>query len=479
MRARLKAARGPRLPPENELVPADELHERVHDILNGYYLIGVRRDRESFYALSEDDLKDRYGCLCGLFLNYVMDGELDKAWKIIEGMDEDYWLRHTFILVFPGVSLSQFLKALWKVKELKIRMKSIISAGRPTVLNGVMDFTRLGPFLEGKKDLFIDGISWLYDPDIAPATYELGLAEWYYQNNRVAEAGKIVRRIIKEFDNETQRRLMFVALYLKAKVEFASDKIPDAYGYIKSVRRFAHYEGELEFSYNIDAAETYAALFDGKYEIVSGWLASEAPNEFDDFCMLDLYRYMIKIRCYIVNKKYMSVVALAERLRPLLQEGRRTMDLCEMDLLLSVCYFRTEEKELACVALGRALRLARRRGYFRLLADEGPALLPLLVHYIKTRGETPWLMSLLEVTRSVAASYPLYLKPINRGGAVFSKTEISILKFLEQGKDKKDLAKFFFLSENTIKFHLKNIYRKLDAGSAYQAVWEARLLGII
>ena len=57
---------------EKGLVPADELNERVIKVLDGYYLIGVRRDKESFYALSEEDLKDRYGCVCGLFLNYVM-----------------------------------------------------------------------------------------------------------------------------------------------------------------------------------------------------------------------------------------------------------------------------------------------------------------------------------------------------------------------------------------------------------------------
>ena len=464
-----------------ELVPPDELDERVQDFLDGYYLIGIWKDRKSFYALSEEDLKGRLGCIGGLFLCYVMDGELEKAWDIIRRFGEDEGMRHILILVHPGATMRQIFDALDRLKKLNYHVNSVIlSAGRPSVLNGVADFTRLGPFLERNRELFIEDIGFMYSQSLAPAVYELCLAEWYYQQNRVAEAGAIVERIIQEFDNDAQRRLLFVALYLKVRIEFSRDKIPDALGYIKNLRKFAHEEGEMEFSYNIDAAEAHVALFDGKYDIVSSWLGGEdAPDEFADFCMLDLYRYMVKMRCYIVNKKFMATVAIAERLRPLLQEGNRIMDLCELDLLLSICYFRAGENKLALISFERVLRTARRRGYFRLVADEGAAILPLLVRYIKSKGETPWLLSLAESTRDIAASYPLYLMPVNKGGAVFTKIEISILKFLEQGKSKEEIASYFFVSMNTVKFHMKSIYKKLDASSPQQAVWEARLLGII
>ncbi|MBP5158566.1 MAG: hypothetical protein ILP18_11930 [Treponema sp.] len=466
---------------EERIIPPDELDERVVNFLDGYYLIGVWKDRKSFYALSEEELKGRLGCIGGLFLCYILDGELDKAWDIIRRFGEDECMRHTLILVHPKATMRQISDALDRLKKLNYHINSVVlSAGRPSVLNGVADFTRLGPFLERNRERFIEDIGYMYTPSLAPAIYELCLAEWYYQQNRVAEAGAIVDQIMPEFDNDAQRRLLFVALYLKAKVEFSSNKISDVLGYIKSVRKYAHDEGEQEFSYNIDAAEAYAALFDGKYDIVSGWLGGkDTPDEFADFCMLDLYRYMIKMRCYIVNKRFMAVIAIAERLRPLLKEGNRLMDLCELDLLLSICYFRAEEIELALVAFDRVIKTARRRGYFRLIADEGAAIMPLLVHYIKTKGETPWLLSLAESTRDIAASYPLYLMPINKGGTTFSKMEVSVLKFLEQGKNKEEIADYFFVSVNTVKFHMKNIYTKLEASTPQQAVWEARRMGII
>ncbi|MBQ9537732.1 MAG: helix-turn-helix transcriptional regulator, partial [Treponema sp.] len=77
------------------------------------------------------------------------------------------------------------------------------------------------------------------------------------------------------------------------------------------------------------------------------------------------------------------------------------------------------------------------------------------------------------------AWYPLYLKPINKGGVALSKMELSVLKFLEHGNTKEEIAECFFVSVNTIKFHMKNIYKKLGCSSALQAVWEARLIGVI
>ena len=62
---------------------------------------------------------------------------------------------------------------------------------------------------------------------------------------------------------------------------------------------------------------------------------------------------------------------------------------------------------------------------------------------------------------------------------VLSKIELTVLKFLEQGRNVEEMAKYFLVSDNTIKFHMKNIYKKLGVNTACQAVWEARTLGII
>lgn len=327
---------------------ANELSQKIINFFDGYYLVGVRKDRDEFYALSAEEIKEYPVTICGIVLNLIMDGKLDESEQVIESLDNDNFFKPTLSLIHPKTTLKRFVEIIRFLKEKNLPIHSIVlNAGRPYILNGFYDFTRLGIFLERYKDTFIEDLTYLYEPLCCPYIYNLALAEYYYQQDRILDAQLLVCNTIKEFDKSSQSRLLFVALFLQSKILLTQGKIVDTGSYIKDIRNFVKRNGEKEFSYNIDAAETSAALYEGNLTFVTEWLNHKAPDEFANFNMLDLYRYMIKIRCYIVNQKYTAVIALVEKLRPLLEAGRRLMDICELNLLFAICLFRSGEKELA------------------------------------------------------------------------------------------------------------------------------------
>ncbi len=51
-----------------------------------------------------------------------------------------------------------------------------------------------------------------------------------------------------------------------------------------------------------------------------------------------------------------------------------------------------------------------------------------------------------------------------------SKTELKIIALLEKGLTNKSISEKCEISENTVKFHLKNIYKKLGVHSRLQAI---------
>ena len=55
-------------------------------------------------------------------------------------------------------------------------------------------------------------------------------------------------------------------------------------------------------------------------------------------------------------------------------------------------------------------------------------------------------------------------------GAELSKRELTILQALQSGQSNKQIARELFLAEQTVKFHLTNIYRKLGVSSRTEAV---------
>jgi LuxR family maltose regulon positive regulatory protein len=54
-----------------------------------------------------------------------------------------------------------------------------------------------------------------------------------------------------------------------------------------------------------------------------------------------------------------------------------------------------------------------------------------------------------------------------------------MLIFLANGISNKEMAQKLFVSENTVKFHLKNVYSKLGVSNRLQAINAARQLGFI
>jgi ATP/maltotriose-dependent transcriptional regulator MalT len=62
---------------------------------------------------------------------------------------------------------------------------------------------------------------------------------------------------------------------------------------------------------------------------------------------------------------------------------------------------------------------------------------------------------------------------------VLTKREVEIVSYLASGKPITAIGAALHVSHNTMKTHLKNIYRKLSVDGRDQAVEKAKSLGII
>jgi len=69
--------------------------------------------------------------------------------------------------------------------------------------------------------------------------------------------------------------------------------------------------------------------------------------------------------------------------------------------------------------------------------------------------------------------------PQPSAGALLTPKEAQILELLGKGLSNKEIARSLGVGEETVKWHLKNIFGKLSAGSRRHAVGRARLLGLL
>ncbi len=65
---------------------------------------------------------------------------------------------------------------------------------------------------------------------------------------------------------------------------------------------------------------------------------------------------------------------------------------------------------------------------------------------------------------------------VTRGDFQFTPRELEMLSHLAEGRSNAEIAKLCWISENTVKFHLKNLFRKLAVRDRGQAMMMARAI---
>jgi LuxR family maltose regulon positive regulatory protein len=110
------------------------------------------------------------------------------------------------------------------------------------------------------------------------------------------------------------------------------------------------------------------------------------------------------------------------------------------------------------------------------LLDAGPSLRELLSDHLRHSTSHRWfasdLLSSLNGNGDGAAGPAELLEPL-------TAREADVLHYLPTNMSNADIAGELFVSVNTIKSHVKSIYRKLDATQRRDAVRRARQLHLL
>ena len=127
----------------------------------------------------------------------------------------------------------------------------------------------------------------------------------------------------------------------------------------------------------------------------------------------------------------------------------------------------------------RALTIAAPRKYVRVFLDEGRELGALIdrldMEQLRGSEAAPQARRLQRAmcTPGIQGNAPIGM------GEELTKRELSILKRLETGLSNKEIAEAIFVSEGTLKWHLHNVYGKLNVKNRTRAMARARALGIL
>jgi LuxR family maltose regulon positive regulatory protein len=167
--------------------------------------------------------------------------------------------------------------------------------------------------------------------------------------------------------------------------------------------------------------------------------------------------------------------------------NRKNVRIDVLVLMALVCHELGDE-ETALKHLQSALDLAQPGGWIRNFVDLGVPMTALLERLIQLRPGHTYTKQVLDACRADASGKPTSDRVAEKTSSlsgqaaapILSNREIDILHQLADGLSNKEIAFRLYISPDTVKTHLQNIYRKLDAkGGRVAALKTARMLGLI
>ena len=438
--------------------------------------------RKWFLELTEEQMAERPLLKQGLAHIMMMSGDLKEAQKLIDWMQPDGQCQLNTRLMMPGITHEGMHEIAGKLQGNGwLADNYVITAGRPSILNGAWDMTAYMDRILEHDPAMKETLQILY-PQQADVIFELAQAEAMYWRN---DCYKALMQVVGKLPNLRESkdiRLLFVALTLEIYILVINGQAVSVDDMMSNLRQQLK-SSELEaYLPNIDAMEAWASMYTGDYTRVTKWLRNAAPDEFGKFCMLDLFRYMVKMRAYIIQGKYLAVTSLCQRLLPLLEQGRRYMDTCELHIIWAMSEHADGREMSALDHLGKALEISRKYRYDRLFADDGQRIYKLLKLYRKQHGspgEDFYLEQLISMSEKTASLYPRYLKSQLPNQPALTETEMKVLRLLADYRTNAEIAEITGMAEETAKKHCKHILEKLEVANRHQAVDRAVEMGVL
>lgn len=170
----------------------------------------------------------------------------------------------------------------------------------------------------------------------------------------------------------------------------------------------------------------------------------------------------------------------------------RELRALKLNLLRAVALYRDERRAAAFALFNEVLRMACGEGYMRLLLDEGPLAGALLRSFMASgperspgQGDPIFAEYLQRLESTFAAERTLGEAPVATavGAATLSepmtRKELRVVRLLAEGYSNNAIAEKLFVSDSTVRTHLRNINSKLGTHSRTQAVAVARRLSLL
>jgi LuxR family maltose regulon positive regulatory protein len=207
------------------------------------------------------------------------------------------------------------------------------------------------------------------------------------------------------------------------------------------------------------------------------WAQDNDLSSDGEVSILRLDEYIILVRVLIAQDQLDQAADLLSRMLDIAEKAKWGGKVIQILVLQALALQVKGEKDLALSSLERALILAEPEGYLRTFVDEGEPMATLLRQAKSRNFPTEYVGKLLgefdpDAFKKQSSPTQALLEPL-------SERELEVLRLLKTDLSGPEIAGELSIALTTMRFHTRNIYRKLNVNNRRGAISKAEKLKLI
>jgi LuxR family maltose regulon positive regulatory protein len=301
-------------------------------------------------------------------------------------------------------------------------------------------------------------------------------AELLYEWNLLDDAARELERGLERAELGGDGRAMIAGYLLASRLRMAAGDLPAAGNYLKQAEALWEHAPYPEWLSKLDRTRALIFVHQGDAAAARAWWIRTRSSA-------ELARRPENQEVYLGLAHLLTVfggdadqadarLILTDQLDQAETEGRLGIEV-EALALLAMAHLAEGDDAEALIAMERALRVAEPEAPVRLFLDLGAPLGELLHKAERRRVLSPY------GARLRAASMRPISRPASQLVEPLSERELEILRLAAAGLTNRETGDRLYISAETVKTHLGNVYAKLGVHRRTEAAARARDLGLL
>jgi len=321
------------------------------------------------------------------------------------------------------------------------------------------------------------------DPPLrsAMAMFNITSAQICYARNQLEKAFDHAEHCIEYARPVSDIGYLLLGLKLQAFINQSFGHPDLARGIMHEALRIARQTRSAVRTASTELAAVQLAVMQSELETVSRWASQRRLSTTEPFSRNFEKECLLVARYEMESHRFEEALLLLREIRPRVAERQRVTSLVALDALMASCLTALGQADEALKVLESCIEFAGPEGYVRPFVENATYLVDSLFSLRKSpRGVVRiHATQLLKACRSTLQIESTGRPVVTGTTGPLSRREVEVLRMVFLGLSNKEISQQSFISLNTVKTHIRNIYGKLGVATREQAILKARELDYV